>query len=110
MDMRECIEACSDCHDACAALVAHCLKMGGKHASRDHIVLLIDCADTCRISTDFMLRHSPRHALTCGNCEKVCTACAEDCERFPDDKEMARCAQICRRCAKLCGAMAKQAA
>jgi hypothetical protein len=105
--MQECIDNCTACHQSCLALVPHCLGMGGEHASPDHIRLLLDCANICATSADFMLRGSPFHNRTCGVCAEVCQRCAEDCERIANsDQMMLECAEICRRCAESCRAMA----
>ena len=104
-DMQLCIEICQECHATCLETVMHCLSMGGAHAAPDHIGLMLDCADICRTSADFMLRGSPRHALTCSACAEVCEACAADCDRF-EDAFMKECAAVCRRCAASCREMA----
>ena len=107
-DMRQCIENCTSCHAICTETAAHCLGMGGDHASPHHIHLLLDCAQTCAVSADFMLRGSELHPRVCGVCAEACTRCAEDCERLAgDDALMQRCAAMCRTCADSCGAMSK---
>jgi hypothetical protein len=109
-EMRKCIENCSNCHNICLETVQHCLIMGGKHAEASHIRLLLDCAQICATSADFMLRGSEFHARTCGVCAEVCERCAEDCERLAgDDELMLRCAGMCRQCAESCRAMAEMA-
>lgn len=106
--MRECIQNCQECHAICTETAQHCLQMGGKHAEAAHIRLLLDCAQICQTSADFMLRGSSHHPTTCGACEEVCLACAEDCERIGhDDAKMNKCAEICRRCAESCRHMAR---
>jgi hypothetical protein len=35
--------------------------------------------------------------------------CAEECEKFPDDEHMVRCAKECRRCEKACRDLVKNA-
>ena len=107
--LAECIAACSDCHDVCEATVQHCLSMGGEHAESAHIRTLLDCAQACETSRDFMLRGSDLHPKTCGVCADACERCAESCERL-DGEEMERCAEICRRCAESCREMAGAAA
>ena len=105
--MRRCIENCSDCHSICMETTVHCLGMGGEHASPEHITLLLDCAQICATSADFMLRGSPLHPVICGACAEACERCAADCERLAGgDETMLRCAEICRRCAESCRAMA----
>ena len=104
-DMEMCIEVCQECHATCLHTIMHCLSMGGAHATAAHIGLLLDCADACRLSADFMLRGSPRHTLTCSTCAELCEACAVECDRFPDEF-MKECAMACRRCAASCREMA----
>jgi hypothetical protein len=106
VDVRACIEACQRCHSVCSTTLMHCLDKGGKHASSDHIRLLVDCAEICATSAGFMLRDSPLHHWVCGACAAVCEACARDCEAMADDEEMRRCAAVCHECAELCRTMA----
>jgi hypothetical protein len=107
--MRQCIEHCLDCHAICTETMAHCLQLGGDHASADHIRLLADCAQICATSADFMLRMSPMHHSTCGICAEVCRQCATDCERLAGgDEMMRRCAKACRRCAESCERMSEK--
>jgi len=101
---------CLDCHTMCLETVSHCLQMGGKHADPHHIGLLLDCAEICQTSANFMLRQSSMHGRTCGVCAEVCLACAEDCEKFKDDEQMMACAEMCRQCASSCEEMAEMAA
>jgi hypothetical protein len=104
-EMHDCIDRCSDCHDVCLATLVHCLNEGGEHAAAEHIRTLLDCADICDTSRDFMLRGSPLHHDTCRVCAEACDRCAESCERLDGD-EMRRCAEECRRCAESCRNMA----
>ena len=106
MDIRQCIDLCIECHRVCLETVSHCLKEGGKHAEATHIVLLMDCAQICATSADFMLRGSARHKATCRACAEICDACGRNCESMDDDAQMKRCADICRRCAESCRSMA----
>ena len=105
--MQQCIANCSDCHDVCLATIAHCLRLGGGHAAREHITALLDCAQACESSRDFMLRGSTLHAGMCGFCADACERCAESCEQTAaGDEVMRNCAEICRRCAESCRQMA----
>ncbi len=105
-DMQQCIQNCTECHRICLETVQHCLQMGGKHAEAAHIRLLLDCAQICATSADFMIRGSDLHPRTCGVCAEVCVRCAEECERIADgDEMMLRCAEVCRRCAESCRQM-----
>lgn len=106
-DMQRCIEECTRCHQVCVRTLQHCLEMGGRHAEAGHVRLMMDCAQICQTSADFMLRGSDLHTETCRACAAVCERCAEDCDRIAgDDREMRECAAECRRCAELCHQMA----
>lgn len=107
--MENCIDNCQSCHEICLETIAHCLEMGGEHASPSHIKLLQDCVQICQTSADFMIRGSDHHALTCGVCAEVCQRCAEECERLGGSEIMQRCAEECRRCAESCREMAQSA-
>lgn len=105
--MRECIQQCQHCHDTCTEMVTHCLEMGGEHARPAHVRLLLDCAEICQTSADYMLRSSDLHGKACEVCALVCETCADDCDRFDDDELMQNCAEVCRSCARSCREMAK---
>jgi hypothetical protein len=90
-------------------MVTHCLQQGGEHAEAGHLRLLLDCAEICQASANFMLRGSPFHVRTCAACSEICQACAEDCEQMGGDERMRACAEACRRCAESCAKMAQMA-
>ena len=72
--------------------------------------LLLDCAQICATSADFMLRMSDHHPQVCGVCADICDACARECESMADGAEfMRRCADACRRCAESCRRMSSGA-
>jgi hypothetical protein len=105
--MRECIQQCTDCHNVCTETIVYCLQQGGKHAALEHMRLMMDCAQLCAASADFMLRGSSFSPRVCGMCADVCDACAKSCDRFGDDPQMKECADTCRRCAECCRKMAQ---
>jgi hypothetical protein len=109
-EMRRCSEQCRECHAVCVETVHHCLEQGGRHAEAAHVRLLLDCAQICDTSGDFLLRGSDLHRETCRACAEVCARCAESCERVGGDDVMKRCAEVCRRCAESCRRMAETAA
>src|SRR5687767_11865512 len=97
----ECIQNCTECNHVCLETVTFCLKLGGTHAEPAHIRLLLDCAEICQTSANFMIRGSDLHAHTCGTCAEVCERCAEDCEQMgADDAHLKQCSEVCRRCAE----------
>ena len=105
-EVQKCIDACKECHGTCIETVQHCLTMGGAHAQPQHLAVMLDCAETCHLSEDSMLRDSPVFKQICGLCADVCDICSTECERFPNDPQMKinagrtrSCAQICRKIA-----------
>jgi hypothetical protein len=105
-EVQECIKDCQDCAAICVETTSHCLEMGGRHAEARHIRTLVDCAEICRVSADFMLRGSEFDTRLCGVCAEVCRSCADSCQRLAgDDELMKRCADMCRRCAESCDRM-----
>jgi hypothetical protein len=106
-DMRRCIAECLDCHRICLETVNHCFSHGGKHAAPRHMGLLLDCAQICDTSADFLLRGSEFHARTCGVCAELCAACADSCQEIgPHDAILQRCIEACLRCGDSCRRMA----
>jgi len=101
--MQQCIDECLNCHRVCLhEAMNHCLEVGGKHLEPTHFRLMINCAEMCQTSANFMLSGSPYHKLTCGVCAQVCEACAQSCEQIGN---MDECVQVCRSCAESCQEM-----
>ena len=81
-DMHQCIQNCLDCHSFCSNTVMYCLQKGGMHAELAHIRLMLDCAEICQTSANFMLRGSELHTRTCGICAEICDRCAASCRQM----------------------------
>lgn len=110
-DMQRCIQLCQDCHARCIQLISHCLAVGGRHATPTHIRLLMDCAQLCTVTADFMARDSALHDRTCTVCAELCRRCAENCDQVSgEDQLVKQCAELCRRCAESCERMASHGA
>lgn len=105
-EMQQCIEECLNCHAACTMTAQYALGEGGEMADPGVVGVLLDCADICQTSANFMLRGSPYHGTTCAACAEICRACEEACRAFPDDEQLAHCAEICGTCAESCERMA----
>lgn len=104
-EMQQCIDACKECHDICLQMaMTYCLRAGGKHVEEEHFRLMINCAEICQTTANFMLSNSSIHGAVCAACAEVCDACAQSCEQVGD---MDECAQASRRCAESCEEMAK---
>lgn len=106
-----CAKACSDCQRACDSCAAHCAHRVGD-GMKLHMTTLqtcLDCADVCGMSSHLVSRRGPFMHLVCSSCAEACTRCAQECEKFPDDRHMKACAEECRRCEKACREMVKHA-
>jgi hypothetical protein len=104
--MQECIEECLNCHAVCTMTAQHALVKGGDYADVNVVGVLLDCAELCQVSANFMLRGSPFHAVTCAACAELCRACEEVCRTVPGDEQMEHCADVCAACAESCEQMA----
>lgn len=103
MPMQDAIKACLDCHSMCLHMATgYCLERGGRHVEQKHLRLMLNCAELCQTSANFMLSESPLHGRVCLICAEVCEACAKSCEQVGDMRE---CAEECRSCAKSCRTM-----
>jgi len=105
--MQECIEECLNCHAVCTMTLQHCIATGGEHTEVNLIGILLDCAEICQTSANFMLRGSPYHVVTCAACAELCRACEEACRAVNADEQLAHCGEICAACAESCDRMAQ---
>ena len=102
--MKDAINACLDCHSMCLrTAMSYCLEQGGPHVEQQHFRLMLNCAELCQTSANFMLSDSPLHRRVCAVCAEACEACAESCKQVGG---MDKCIEECLRCAKSCKTMA----
>ena len=107
LSMEQAIENCISCHRICLETAARHFRGERSPRIEEALVrLLIDCAELCQTSADFMIRGSDLYQHTCRACAAVCTRCADECDRLGENPYMAACAEICRRCAESCEDMA----
>ena len=100
---QENIDACLDCHSLCLRMaMTFCLERGGRHVEQKHLRLMLNCAELCQTSANFMLSDSPMHSRVCLICAEACEACAKSCEQVGDMRE---CVEECLSCAKSCRSM-----
>src|SRR6516162_1479562 len=102
--VQKCIEICTQCHEACLETLSHCLRSG--HTAPSHLRILMDCAEICQTSANFLMRNSDVHRELCAACAAACTACASSCLQFVGDVAMKPCEEICRECADACTELA----
>ena len=98
--VERCISECLACHTVCLRTATQPgLELGGKHTEARHFRLMLDCAQICQTTADFLLRGSAVCDILCGTCALVCEACARSCEETGDLDE---CLWAARRCAEAC--------
>ena len=104
---QDCAEACSECQRACDMCATHCAHLlhAGKQEHLKTLMTCQDCADVCAAASQITARGGPFAVLICKACADACAKCAEQCEKFPDDKHMQECAEECRDCEKACRKM-----
>jgi hypothetical protein len=59
-EMQECIEECLNCHAVCTMTLQHCIASGGDHTEVNLVGIILDCAEMCQTSGNFLLG-SPYH-------------------------------------------------
>jgi hypothetical protein len=106
-DLQEAVEECLNCHAVCTLTLQHCIASGGEYTEVNLVGVLLDCAELCQTSANFMLRGSPYHVITCGACAELCRACEEACRAHAGDEQLAHCADVCASCADSCDRMAR---
>jgi hypothetical protein len=101
--MQSCIDTCTKCHQTCVQeAMNHCLEAGGEHVAPDHFRLMMNCAEICQTSANFMLSGSAFSSQLCRVCAQICEACARSCEQI---EGMEECARVCLECAASCRRM-----
>lgn len=102
--LRRCATACNECQVECDSCATHCahMLMEGEKQHFTTLQTCQDCADACEAAARIVARHGPFSLLICEACAQACDKCAKECEKFEDDKHMARCAEECRKCLKVC--------
>jgi len=102
--MQKCIDDCLACYQTCLSMAMnHCLELGGEHVAKEHLTLMMACAEMCRTAAHLMIIGSDHHPYVCAECAEICEQCAKDCERLGD---MEACVAACGKCAASCREMA----
>ena len=103
--VQDTIAKLRDCHAMCHGMaMTHCLEEGGPHVRPQHFRLMLDCAQLCATTADFLERKSQFHTGLCGLCADVNETCAEDCEQLDG---MDDCVTACRAAAQACRVAAR---
>jgi len=110
--MHICAKACSACQRECDSCATHCAHKAhdGKHDHLKSLATCQDCADVCSTAARIVSRGGPFGSLICQACADACSKCAAQCEKFPDDEHMAKCAKECLACREACLEMTRDIA
>jgi hypothetical protein len=98
---KSCIEACQHCVITCINCAAMDLKEEHVNHMTRCIRLDLECAAICQASAQLMTLGSAHAHEHCRLCAKLCTECAEECEKH-DNAHCKLCAEACRKCAAEC--------
>lgn len=98
--IEDCMVKLLRCHNICLGMaMTHCLEKGGEHARPQHLRLMLDCADICAVTADFLARKSQFHTQSCAFCADICDTCAADCAQIG---QMEESEEACRAAAEAC--------
>ena len=106
-EMRSWTKDCLDAAMICVEMEAACLQMDGVRVDAPLLMMIKDCAETCRLAAESALRGSECRGIIADAAAEISARCAEDCARFAGDKEMQRCADACAKAVVACRKMAK---
>lgn len=95
----DCITSCEKCRAACIRAVTQSLELGGEYARREHIRLLLDCAEICQVSVNFLLRGSPSAGYFCSIGGRLCDRYVRNYKGLGGLDE---CVVACENAAVLC--------
>lgn len=104
--IRECIAACTHCHQIClatlAAISASDMMAEAGAAALPSPALLLACSNLCSLSASLQVMQSPYSKRVCALCADICRECEAQCG---EQAVAAECAAACRACAASCSAM-----
>jgi hypothetical protein len=105
--LREAIESCFDCAQACTACADACLSEDAVADLTKCIRTNLDCADVCDTTGRVLSRHTGYDANVTRAVLEACVAavkaCGDECSQHAEMHEHCRiCAEACRRCEQAC--------
>lgn len=102
--MQACIDECQKCHIVCLSTATYIsLDPARRRSTPEQIRAMLDSAQICATTADFMARGSLHHAATCRLCADICEDCIRACTNMPD---VDACIAACKVCAQSCRKMA----
>lgn len=105
-DTLKCINSCFTTYRVTLETLNHIQEQGLRFAQTDLASLLQLCADTCDLHARIEMAESDFAPQAAQLCFEVCTKTAAECDKFPEDIIVSKCADLCRKCAEHCRGMA----
>jgi hypothetical protein len=102
---NQCIEETTRCSIICRETIQHCLEKGRTYSYPIPIKTLMDCAELCQMTTQFLLNRSSFQERSCLFCAEVCDVCEKNCNQLAEDPQLQACAEACARCSEVCRMM-----
>ena len=96
------IRMLADCAAACSHCANACLEERDMKLLKDCIKLDFDCADVCLLTIKMIARSSAHAEHLLKECNEICNACAQECEKHSHMEHCRSCAETCRACAEAC--------
>lgn len=111
-EMEKCLKECARCARECESCFNHCTHLVAE-GKKEHVRTLKtcnDCGDMCALAGKLVARNGVFMNAMCEACAKACDGCGAECDKFPHDDHMKKCAQACKDCAKACREMVQAGA
>jgi hypothetical protein len=103
-----CIAACTDCVVEASHFINDCLKDSDVKILHGCIKLNQDCVAICLLAIQAMANDSAFTNKICKLCEEICTAVADEYDKYSHIKHAKSNVKACRQCADECGKMNKE--
>jgi hypothetical protein len=105
-EVRECIEAASECYTVSAETFNYCVGSPGLDEPQ-MLRLLIDCGEVCQTAQNALLRGSELSVMLAAVSVEACEKLAETCRALDgSDDQLMRCAEACDQAADCCRQLA----
>ena len=108
-DFKKCIDACLACAAACNHCAYECLHSSEVTQHIRCIQLNHESAIICFAAANMLSSGNKHIGALYQECIEICTACAQECEKYAHMEHCKTCAANCRKCVKQCKSILKMA-
>jgi hypothetical protein len=103
---RDCLDACAECGQRLRALAREGARAAkGSDAERARWRLLLDCAELCEATVNFLQGESVFLPQLTEACMHLCDECATELDTVRGDPAVAAAAAAARACSRACHAL-----